>query len=352
MRILVLSRYGALGASTRVRMLLYRQALEQAGYQLSVSSLLDDSYLRSLYAGKSSYGRVAAGYLRRIAALVRSRDYDLVWLEKEALPWLPALLETALLPRSAPLVVDYDDAIFHSYDLHSNPMVRAVLGRRIDNVMGCADLVVAGNEYLAARARSAGAQRVEILPTVVDLERYVVSKTTNAVPCVGWIGSPATQHLLAGIATPLANAARDKGLSFCAIGARDLPFKGGWCRTLPWAEDTETEAVANIDIGVMPLRDTPWERGKCGYKLIQYMAAGKPVIASPVGVNTYIVRHGENGYLASTDEEWEWALRNLAANRDLRERMGRAGRRRVAEEFCLAQTAPKLVHLFQQLGGG
>lgn len=352
MRILVLARYGALGASTRVRMLLYRQALERAGFQLSVSSLLDDGYVRALYAGKNAYGRVASGYLRRLRALLRSRAYDLIWLEKEALPWLPAFVETALLPCSVPLVVDYDDAIFHSYDRHPSSVVRAALGRRIDALMERADLVVAGNEYLAARARSAGARHVEIIPTVVNLERYAVSETTNTVPCVGWIGSPATQHLLEGIATPLANAARDGGLCFLAIGARELPFKGDWCRTQPWAEDTEAQAIADIDIGVMPLRDTPWERGKCGYKLIQYMAAGKPVIASPVGVNSYIVRHGENGYLANTNEEWDQALRHLAENPALRECMGRAGRRRVEEEFCLSVTAPKLVHLFQQLGEG
>ena len=352
MRILVLARYGALGASTRVRMLLYRQALERAGYQLSVSSLLDDSYVRSLYEGKGAYGRVAAGYVRRLTALLSSRTYDLIWLEKEALPWFPAFLETALLPRSVPLVIDYDDATFHGYDQHPNAMVRAVLGRRIDRLMERADWIVTGNEYLAARAKNSGARRVDIIPTVVDLERYEVSDPKNAIPCVGWIGSPATQHLLAGIATPLATAARDNGLSFCAIGARDLPFKGNWCRTQSWSEDTETKAIANIDIGVMPLRDTPWERGKCGYKLIQYMAAGKPVIASPVGVNKYIVRHGENGYLADSDGEWEWALGNLAENPLLRERMGRAGRRRVEEEFCLSVTAPTLVHLFRQLVGG
>lgn len=349
MRVLLLSRYGALGASTRMRFLLYRAALEQAGIELAVSSLLGDGYLRALYAGRRAWGSVFAGYCRRLYALLRARQFDLVWLEKEALPWWPVALETGLLPAGVPLLVDYDDAIFHNYDIHSQPWVRRLFGRRIDAVMARAGVVVAGNEYLAARARSAGAKRVEIIPTVVDLDRYSVSLSTgNSVPCVGWIGSPSTQHLLAGIARPLTRAAAALGTRFVAIGANELPFHGDWAATQPWSEATEARAIGGVDIGVMPLPDEPWERGKCGYKLIQYMASGKPVIASPVGVNSYIVRHGENGYLAETEAEWDWALRSLVENPSLREQMGLAGRRRVEEEFCLSVTAPRLIQLFQE----
>jgi glycosyltransferase involved in cell wall biosynthesis len=105
------------------------------------------------------------------------------------------------------------------------------------------------------------------------------------------------------------------------------------------------ELLQDIDIGVMPLPDTPWERGKCGYKLIQYMACGKPVVASPVGVNSEIVRHGESGFLAETDAEWEEALTMLAADPGLRQRMGAAGRRRVEEEYSLQVQAPRLIEL-------
>lgn len=350
MRVLMLGRYGPVGASTRVRMLLYRPALEKAGIELTVSSLLDDDYVNALYAGRQGYGRIMEGYMRRIATLLHSSEYDLIWLEKEALPWLPAMLETAMLPSSVPLVVDYDDAIFHRYDQHRKALVRYFLGRRIDKVMARADLVVAGNAYLASRARKAGAKWVEIIPTVVDLDRYHLTATEHELPIVGWIGSPATQHLLAGIAAPLSDVAQSSGLRFVAIGARKLPFAGEWCSMQNWSEDTEAHSIANIDIGVMPLPDLPWERGKCGYKLIQYMAAGKPVIASPVGVNIHIVRNGENGFLANTDEEWAGALRTLIENPALRQRMGRAGRRRVEEEFCLSVSAPKLVELLLRVG--
>jgi len=219
-------------------------------------------------------------------------------------------------------------------------------------LMARADLVLAGNEYLASRARCAGANSVEIMPTVVHLDRYNISDADNSVPVIGWIGSPATQHFLGAIKEPIAHVAAEAGLQFVGIGANDLPFSGPWCCTKPWSENNEAEAIGCIDIGVMPLPDNPWERGKCGYKLIQYMAAGKPVIASPVGVNANIVRHGENGFLASTAEEWEKALRTLVADKALRERMGRAGRRRVEEEFCFSVTAPRLVSLFQKLARG
>lgn len=352
MQVLVLSRYGSLGASSRVRMLLYRDALELAGINLTISPLLDDEYVKRLYAGRRAFGRIVSGYWRRFRALLGARRYDLIWLEKEALPWLPSFFEIALFPRRVPLVVEFDDAIFHNYDQHRSRMVRHLLGRRIDELMAKSDLVLAGNEYLASRARSAGARSVEIIPTVVNLDRYAINDAVNSVPVVGWIGSPATQHFLEAIKAPLAQVATEGGLQFVGIGASDLPFSGAWSCTKPWSEKDEAKAIGGIDVGVMPLPDDPWERGKCGYKLIQYMAAGKPVIASPVGANAYIVRHGENGFLASTGEEWEKALRTLLADKALRERMGRAGRRRVEEEFCLAVTAPQLVSLFQKLVGG
>jgi glycosyltransferase involved in cell wall biosynthesis len=118
-----------------------------------------------------------------------------------------------------------------------------------------------------------------------------------------------------------------------------------------WDEDTEARDIAAFDVGVAPLADGPWERGKCGFKIIQYMAAGRPVVASAVGANRSIVQHGITGFLASTDAEWTAALRTLEGDRDLRRRMGDAGRRLVEERYSIQANVPALAACLQEAAG-
>src|SRR5262249_43818333 len=157
------------------------------------------------------------------------------------------------------------------------------------------------NDYLARRARQAGARDVEIVPTAIDLSRYVDVPETSASDAltVGWIGIPLNAYYLAKIEPALRAASRTQPIALHVVGAPVPPEFGGLpAASFPWREDTEISHIAQFDVGVMPLRDTPWERGKCAYKLLQVMAAGKPVIASPVGANRQVVRHGVNGFLA------------------------------------------------------
>ena len=135
MRVLMLPRYDALGASSRLRMMQYVPALQAAGIEVEVSPLLDNAYVRGLYAGKVSVPAVAHSYWQRLRRARAMDQFDVVWLEKEAWPWLPDWLELPLLGRSTKLVVDYDDAVFHRYDAHRSPIVRAILGNKIDQVM-------------------------------------------------------------------------------------------------------------------------------------------------------------------------------------------------------------------------
>lgn len=274
----------------------------------------------------------------------------LLWIEKEALPWFPAWVERALLGK-IPYVLDYDDALFHNYDLHPSRAVRAVLGHRIDALMRGARLVIAGNEYLAQRAQEAGARWVEIVPTVIDLDRYHVrgAVSNSEMLRIVWVGSPSTVHYLRLVEESLAELGKRFRFRLRVVGAK-ISMSGVDIECLPWSEDSEVASIAECDIGIMPLKDSPWERGKCGYKLIQYMACGLPVVASPVGVNTQIVRDGENGFLADTPEAWERALGQLLQQTSSREAMGRAGRSRVEKEYCVQQVAPRLAMLLKQAG--
>jgi glycosyltransferase involved in cell wall biosynthesis len=215
-----------------------------------------------------------------------------------------------------------------------------------------ASMVVAGNGYLAARARSAGAANVEVLPTVVDLERYtspVRRVAEAAVPIViGWIGSPATVGYLQVLAKPLARLATDRAIELRVIGA-PATLPGVPVTQVPWSEATEVQAIGSCDIGIMPLTDSPWERGKCAYKLIQYMACGLPVVASPVGANRQIVEPGINGFLAAEPAQWETALKRLADDAALRLRFGQAGRALVEAQYSLQVAAPRLAQWIHKL---
>jgi len=358
MRVALFSKYARLGASSRLRSLQYLPELERLGISVEHYPLFDERYLSELYEGnRRLVSHVVRRYISRASQLRRCRALDLVWIEKEALPYIPFFLEKALMPRIVPYIVDYDDAVFHNYDLSSRGLVRSLLGKKIDKVMAGAALVTCGNDYLAERARKAGANRVEHLPTVVDVQRYQpsVSQDDNKKPVIGWVGSPVTQRYLLDLKPVLARICRDHNARVVLVGAQpsfakelgNVPVE-----VKPWSEATEVREVARFDIGIMPLPDGPWERGKCGYKLIQYMASGLPVVASPVGVNREIVAEGCNGYLASTSEKWECALKSLLSDRELAGRMGENARHKVLEEYSLNVTAPRLGRLIRELAAG
>lgn len=349
MKVLLLSRYGPLGASSRVRSYQYLPYLKAQGIDVTVSPLLGDDYLRKFYSGKVNHIRSRLGpYLRRFIQLLKSHLFDLLWIEKELFPWLPAWGEAILSHLGIPYVVDYDDAIFHRYDSHPNWFIRSLLENKIDIVMRHAVCVIAGNDYLAERARHAGAKRVEHVPTVVDSDRYKIKqKDRNTTFAIGWIGTPFTARYLDIVGPALTKLCENNSSHFVSVGAGWSGLDGAYITARPWSEASEVSEIQNFDVGIMPLPNNLWELGKCGYKLIQYMACGKPVVASPVGVNSKIVDHGVNGFLAGSTGEWLEALTVLRNNPDLRKRMGAAGRKKVEEKYCIQVTAPRLASIFQ-----
>lgn len=355
MRLAVLTRYGRMGASSRLRMMQFAPALAEGAIEAEFLPFFDDRYLEDLYRGASRFRSSLSAYLRRLHQLRVARSADAIWLEKEALPWVPAILEGMIIPRHVPIVTDYDDAVFHRYDLHKLSIVRRLLGKKIDQVMATSSLVMAGNAYLADRARAAGAARVEIVPTVVDTDRYLVRPppSSESVPVVGWIGSPNTwQTYMAPILPMLLDVAVQSGARLRVVGAGVPTDLHPLVDVIPWSEADEVDQIHRMDIGIMPLDDSPWARGKCGYKLIQYMACGIPVIASPVGVNTEIVEHGVNGLLAAGEAAWREALVALLVNPHFRQCLGQAGRAQVEERYSTRIWGPRIVELLQSVAVG
>jgi glycosyltransferase involved in cell wall biosynthesis len=351
MRILLLARYGRLGASSRVRFEQFLPRLKAAGHEVVSAPLFDDDYLTALYGeGRRKTTAVLAAYANRLGVIRTRGHYDLVWMEKEALPWMPASFEAWLLRGSPPMIVDYDDAVFHRYDQHPSPLIRGLLANKIDRVMEAASVVVAGNDYLADRAREAGARRVVVLPTVVDLARYRAPPPANdGPPVVGWIGTPLTASYLEELRPALTSFAETGAAKVVLIGAGEQVLAGLPAERVGWREESEASDIARLDIGVMPIPDEPFERGKCGYKLIQYMAQARPVVASPVGVNVKLVKESGAGFLANTKQEWWDGLLKLVTDAELRRKMGNAGRREVEKNYCVEVIAPELLDLFREV---
>ena len=349
MRVTAFTRYSRQAASTRQRVLQYLPRLLEAGIEVEHHALLDDDYVRSLATGAPyPKARVAHGYLDRIRQLIDSRESDVIWIYVELFPYLPALIER-LSTIGKPIIYDMDDAFFHRYDDSANPIIRGLFGGKHGVLLSQAAACTCGNEYLRGFADRYCPNCI-VVPTVVDTDIYrPVDREPTKSTVIGWIGSPTTWPNVRPLLPLLRQLCSGGEAVFRVVGAGpgSVPDRFPGLQLVDWSEETEVAEVQRMDIGIMPLADSPFERGKSGYKLIQYMACGLPVVASPVGVNRTIVADGVNGFLATSEAEWRQSLTRLIFDRELRCRMGAEGRQRVETSYSLASQAPRLVDLFQ-----
>lgn len=340
--------YGALAASHRVRLSQFRLGLADAGITMQIQSLLDDSYLQRRFTGSlPSSKALLAAYGRRLQALSKAKQFDLAIIYAELMPLLPAWLEQRLLNR--PYIFDLDDAFFLKYRSGRLRWLRPLLGCKTDQLLRGAAAVTAGNTYLAAYARRFNAN-VTLLPSVVDTVHYRPAEPQPAATpfTVGWIGSPTTAPFLQALVQPLAQLAREQVVRFVVVGGSAPTIAGVQVIELPWSLEREVALIQSFDVGVMPLPDTPWTRGKCAYKLIQCMACAIPVIASPVGANVEAVPTS-CGLLADSADDWLASLRSLAADAGLRRRMGQAGREWVEQRYSLRTATPLLTEVIRSV---
>jgi glycosyltransferase involved in cell wall biosynthesis len=352
-KVLLLARHGRLSPSSRQRMLAYVPHLQNAGCEIACAPLFPDEILQSHYSGeRRSALLVAQSYVRRVARLLRSDHYDCLWIEIELLPYVPYVVEKLLL-RRRPYVLDIDDAWFHRYQASGNPAVRALLRQKLPRLMRGAREVIVGSPYLEDYASKAGAQRVTCLPTAVDVSSYIAAPSEPSDETViGWIGTPSNERYVHMIGEVLADVCRMRKARFRVIGARPIDMPNVPTEFRQWREESEARELSEIDIGIMPLAGGVWEQGKCGYKLIQYMAASRAAIASDVGANGGIVQHGVTGFLADSLASWRGHLLQLIDDAALRAAMGREARRIAEAKYDLSQVAPRLqVALGQPVAG-
>ena len=334
MKVLFLTQTCELGPSSRYRVCQLLPWLKKLGVECEVSPAIDDALYHRLYLGSSERTSRAAAFSaawrQRRRDLDRVNDFDVVFVQKGVFPGVYSGFEKKLAAHK-PLVFDFDDAIWLPRVGGSRVLQSLHRETAVQDVLRCARAVIAGNDFLAEYA-SRFNKAVTVVPSSISLDDYPHAPDSSLV---GWIGSRTN--------LPYLNTLKP---AFEALGiiprviASGNPSKLGFATDFrPWRLDTERSELSQLGIGLAPLPDTPWERGKCGVKLLQYMACGIPVVASPVGVNSKIVLHGVNGLLANYIEEWAPAIQSLMTDPKLRQRLGTAGRQTVEKRFRVPRAA-------------
>jgi glycosyltransferase involved in cell wall biosynthesis len=340
-KVLGLTLYGVQAASTRYRMAQYVPNLKKEGIDLQVVPLLGDDYIKTTFGGKRySAKALVRDYIARLACLAKQGRYDLAIVHVELFPLLPGVIESRLL--RLPYIYDFDDAFFLKYRQERFRRL-FFLKDKFTPVISQAAAVLAGNHYLADYAKQLN-PATTFLPTVVDTDRYVhLPSERDDIFTVGWIGSPSTSVYLRALALPLAQLGREGPVRFIVVGGRCEAIDGVEVVNLPWEEATEVRLINTFDVGVMPLSDDEWARGKCALKLIQYMACAVPAVASPVGANLDVI-NDSCGMLASDSDAWLGGLRRLRDDKTLRRDMGAAGRQCVEQFYSLRTALPAMTN--------
>lgn len=305
-----------------------------------------------LHTGGNVIAKVAGvtrNFLQRRTDLAAVASYDLVYLFREAALLGPPWFERKIARSGVPIVFDFDDAVFVSYKSPSNGYLSYLkFPSKTAEICQLSTHIMAGNEYLAKYARAQNSN-VTIIPTTIDTDKYkfIERVVEPEMITVGWSGSFSTIQHLDTIRGPLQELAKTERFRLRVIGTANYDLPGVETEAIPWQAATELDDLAPIDIGLMPLPDEDWSRGKCGLKALQYMALGIPTICSPVGVNTTIIHDGENGFIASSEADWIEKIKLLIHSHELRKKIGQAGRITVENEYSAKVTAPRVFEVFR-----
>lgn len=338
----------------RFRFEQYLGFLGENGYSCDFDPLLDEKRDKIFY-GPGNYlrkmGILLHSYVQRFGNLRRAKEYDIIFIFREAVYTRSTFFEKRFA-KKAKVIFDFDDSIWLPNVSEANRKFAFLKNPdKTKTLIALADLVFAGNDYLAGYSRKFNSN-VAIVPTTIDTDEYRrIPREKNSKICIGWSGSKTTiQHFSHAI--PALRQLKEKygeQIEICVIG--DEAYRNDELEIigLPWKKATEIDDLSRIDIGIMPLPDDEWSRGKCGLKGLQYMALEIPAIMSPVGVNSDIITDGENGMLADTTDEWVEKLSLLVDDADLRKKLGKAGRQTVEEYYSVNAWKEKYLEHFNSL---
>ena len=336
----------------RFRIEQWEPILSENGVEITYAPFENDELRSVLYKDgqvMTKIGAVTRSVNRRRAELSNVPGYDLIYIFREAALLGPPWFERKIAKSGVPVVFDFDDAVFVSYKSPSNGYLSYLkFPGKTAEICRLSAHVMAGNEYLAEYARAQN-DNVTIIPTTINTDKYLLRSDPGEPETVtiGWSGSFSTIQHLDTIREVLQELAKTERFLLRVIGAPVYKIDGVETEAIQWRSDTELHDLGKIDIGLMPLPDEDWSRGKCGLKALQYMALGIPTICSPVGVNSTIIKDGENGYLADGKDEWIAKIKLLIHSTALRRKIGVAGRETVEREYSAKVVAPRVLDVFR-----
>lgn len=342
--------------SQRYRLEQFFPYFREKGWEVVYANLLTEADDRIFYAPGHIPGKLGillGAIRRRMRQIAALRPDDIVIVHREAFMTRGTFFEQAIRRKVRHLVFDFDDAIWHMDVSEGNRKLAWLKDpSKTGRIIALADKVIAGNDYLADHARQFNPQ-VEVIPTTINVERYRPQHTArpDGAVVIGWTGSHTSLAHLRQFLPVLYRVQQQLAgrVVFRVISDRPVEAPGLAVENVRWSSATEVEDLAALDIGIMPLPDDPWSRGKCGFKGLQYMGMGKAVVLSDVGVNSVIVQHGVNGLLARTEEDWVRHLRQLVEDADLRSRMGQAARQTVVDHWSVQAWRQRYLDLFHEL---
>lgn len=339
--------------SQRFRFEQYFNALLANKHTFTVQSFISISTWKILYKPGYTLKKVIgilAGFLRRFAILFQLWKYDFVFIHREASPLGPPIFEWLICKLFKKKVIfDFDDAIWLPNTSGENKIVASIKWHsKTALICKWAYKCSCGNAFLANYAKQFN-PNVVINPTTIDLENYHSGKKDQSTTPIkiGWTGTHTTLKYLNDIIPALQSVQSKINFSLVIISNKDPELSLQNVEFIPWKKETEINDLLRFHIGIMPLTDDDWSRGKCGFKALQYMSLGIPAIVAPVGVNTQIVDHEQNGFLCSTNQEWENALMQLLSNPNLRIAFGEKAQQKIRTHFSVKANTPNFLQLFK-----
>lgn len=361
MKVLFFTLYDNIGASSRIRVYQYLPLLKEKGVSFTVRPAITNRYYKyvtGIIDQKTVCDHIYMKYNQLILLIKRifeilyyAPKHDIIFIQKDYFYFGKFNLLKLLKIVNSNIIYDFDDAIFTSDSFQGlSKDKRDKLPIKLRNIIKAAKWVITTNEYCKDFALKYN-RNVSIISGPIDTSKYKpMSKNNGHKIVIGWIGSPATTNYLYSLANVLNRLSqRYEHLVMMTIGAKNLNLNGLKIEKLDWNLENEVSSLNKFDIGIMPLADDAWTRGKGGFKLLQHMAVGVPSVASPVGINNEIISEGINGYLAHTEEEWYEKLSLLIEDKKLREKMGKAARETCLTKYSVDSGFPKLMQIFERM---
>ena len=353
-KLYIFPKYSSKGPSSRYRIYNYLDFYRKEKYDMVLNPLFGDWYLDTIWQHKTKCRvahKILWSYLKRLKLILFLPSKSVVYIGSELFPYIPFGLERILIMKKIKYILEFDDAIFHYYDLSSSKLVLKILGHKTPKVISKAACIITGSEYLTKYASKFNKNVVEI-PTSIDAEKYKkvdVKKTNEFI--IGWIGSSSQSKQVLNILPALIELSLKYKYKLHLIGfdaALEIYLDKVPYKLIEWDDATEIEEMSRFSVGIMPLEDTPFNRGKCAFKLVQYMSIGIPTISTPLLSNLNINKNSKNLF-CETQDEWFSAFEIIINNQNMYNIIGKKNKQIALKNYSIQSNAKKYLTIFIDL---